>query len=90
MFRASGFKSQVIDRFGGRADRCSVHPVLQRDSFAGWAKAVALPTEECGFTSAVGKIRPLPTLRWNGIRVLFSLQYEPLRHGDLQGMHMRE
>jgi hypothetical protein len=47
--------------------------ILQRDFFVGWAKAVALPTEKCGFTSAVGKIERLPTLRWNGIRVHFSL-----------------
>jgi len=33
-------------------------PVLQRDFFAGWAKAAALPTEKCSFTSAVGKIEP--------------------------------
>jgi len=49
--------------------------IRQRDFFVGWAKAVALPTEECGFTSEVGKIAPLPTLRWNGIRVHFSLSY---------------
>jgi hypothetical protein len=47
--------------------------VLQRDFFAGRAKAAALPTEKCSFTSAVGKIEPLPTLRWSGIRVHFSL-----------------
>jgi len=41
----------------------------------GWAEAVALPTEECGFRSEVGKTKPLPTLRWNGIRLHFSLSY---------------
>jgi len=47
--------------------------VLQRDFFAGWAKAVALPTEKCGFTTTVGKIDPLPTVRRNSIRLHFSL-----------------
>ncbi len=36
--------------------------VLQRDFFVGWAKAPALPTKKCGFTTTVGKIKTLPTL----------------------------
>jgi hypothetical protein len=42
-------------------------------SQVGWAKAAALPTEKCGFTAMVGRMEPLPTLRWSGIRVHFSL-----------------
>ncbi len=47
--------------------------VLQRDFFVGWAKAAALPTEKCGFTTTVGQIEPLPTLRRNSIQPHFSL-----------------
>jgi hypothetical protein len=43
-------------------------------SQVGWAKALTLPTEECGFTSRVGKMAPLPALHWNNIRVHFSSQ----------------
>jgi hypothetical protein len=50
--------------------------ILQRDFFVGWVEAVALLTEKCGFTSEVGKIEPLPTSGWNGIRLHFSLVYE--------------
>jgi hypothetical protein len=53
-----------------------IHLMRQREIFAGWAKAAALPAEKCGFTATVGKIEPLPTLRRKCIRVDFSLQYE--------------
>jgi hypothetical protein len=35
--------------------------IPDRDFLVGRAKAVALPTEKCGFTAMVGKMAPLPT-----------------------------
>jgi hypothetical protein len=52
---------KIVARWG-TLNRVERYSVRQRDFLAGWAKAVALPTEKCGFTTMVGKAIHLPTL----------------------------